>query len=97
MDFELASPEVETVVTLIVPEDAKVELAGAETGLQGPRRVFATKRLAKGQTWSDYAVSVSWQRDGQTITKQKSLTIQGGESYELEFGAADDVSIAALN
>ena len=40
LDFDLASTDVETVVTLIVPETAKVQLAGAETGLRGTRRAL---------------------------------------------------------
>jgi len=46
--------EPKTVLTLHVPEDAKVSLAGSKTSMTGSTRVFATTNLASGEKWSDY-------------------------------------------
>jgi uncharacterized protein (TIGR03000 family) len=92
LTFQLVAPtsDVETVVTLNVPADARVELAGAPTRLHGTRRVFATTGLPAGKVWKDYKVVVSWERAGRTISKERTLTILGGERYELSFGADAD-------
>ena len=80
-----ATEQVETVLTLHVPGDAKVNLAGNDTEKMGSTRVFTTSRLAVGQVWDGYQVQVTWSRDGQEITKVKTVTLRGGEAQELSF------------
>lgn len=92
-DFPEA-PRDETVLTIYVPEDAKVNLAGSDTKLEGTRRVFATKRLAEGQTWEDYTVRVSIEQDGQVVTKERTLTVRSGETYEMRFDFTDNMVAA---
>ncbi len=74
-----------TVVTLDVPNDAKVKLAGSAMKQTGSHRVFATDRLSPGESWDDYVVQVTIERDGRTLTQQRKLNVRGGESYELTF------------
>lgn len=80
-----ATEQIETVLTLHVPADAKVNLAGNDTAKMGSTRVFTTSRLAAGQVWDGYQVQVTWSRDGQEITKEKTVTLRGGEAQELSF------------
>ncbi|MEQ8208497.1 MAG: TIGR03000 domain-containing protein [Lacipirellulaceae bacterium] len=87
---------VKTELTLAVPADAKVFLAGAETRQTGETRTFASTRLKSGQTWEDYTVRVVLERDGQTLVKEKSMNLAGGESYELSFDFDETANQLAL-
>jgi uncharacterized protein (TIGR03000 family) len=84
-----AAEEVTTTLTLKVPENAKVTLAGAETASTGPVRAFSTKQLAKGQVWSDYVIQVTWERDGETFAKEEAITLTAGDNRTLEFNGAE--------
>ena len=48
-----------TSLTLRVPADAKVWLAGNETSSQGATRLFETTTLRDGQAWKNYEVRLS--------------------------------------
>ena len=95
--FEFDQPsELKTVLTLHVPEDAKVKLAGSETSMTGLTRVFATTNLAFGEKWPDYLVEVSVERDGKALEKEHTITLEAGQSTVLEFDFdADAVKLAA--
>jgi len=86
--FDLKSRP-ETSLTLHVPEDAKVILAGNETTASGELRVFRTNSLAEGEEWSNYIVRVSIDRDGSTVEKQETILLKAGESRELSFNFED--------
>ncbi len=95
LSFGLKAQEsVETVVTLHVPENATVRLAGSETKGQGTRRIFATRQLPAGKTWDNYNVQVSWEQDGRTVSKERTLTVRGGEQYDLQFGPESEALAA---
>jgi uncharacterized protein (TIGR03000 family) len=72
-----------TRLTLHVPEDAKVTLAGVPTKQNGETRQFSTTRLAPGQTWDGYKVVVEVERDGKTLSQERILTLRAGEAQEL--------------
>ena len=94
-DFQ---PEVDTSLTLLVPEDAKVVLSGTNTKATGAVRKFSTNRIAKGAKWTEYHVQVSVDRGGKTITQEKQIAINGGDQLELAFKfdqAAEDVTKVA--
>jgi uncharacterized protein (TIGR03000 family) len=74
-----------TSLTLNVPEDAKVFLSGTPTQATGAVRRFSTSRLAQGENWGDYLVRVEVERSGQTLTKEKRITLSGGDQTELSF------------
>lgn len=94
----LAAEPAKTELKLSVPADAKVFLAGAATSQQGESRTYATDTLAAGQSWDGYVVRVELTRDGQTLVKEETLTITGGETYELAFEFAEmGEQIAALD
>ena len=93
-DFDVAA-QTETRLTLNVPDDAKVTLAGAETKMEGTRRVFETSKLSSGEAWTDYTVHVSVNRGGNELTQEKTITLQAGESRELSFEFNQDQLAAA--
>ena len=87
-----------TDLTLHVPADASVTLAGAATQQTGETRTYATSSLAPGQEWDGYVVRVEIQKNGKTLVEEKTLSIVGGEAYELSFDFADsDAHVASLN
>lgn len=75
----------ETVVTVNVPEDAKVFLAGNETKGQGAVRVFRTTRLERGAEWAGYTIRVSVERNGKTVSREQTLTLKAGDTPSLTF------------
>jgi len=77
--------KVETVLSLRVPADAQVKLAGHSTKGEGPVRIFKTRVLADGQQWKDYKIQVSVNRNGHAITKSKVITLGGGEDRNFVF------------
>jgi uncharacterized protein (TIGR03000 family) len=76
---------VTTALTLKVPTDAKVYLAGKETTLTGEQRKFTTTRLPLGQQWANYTVRVEVERDGQKQTKEEKISLAAGDSREVTF------------
>jgi uncharacterized protein (TIGR03000 family) len=81
----VAETPANTKLTLRVPADARVFLAGRETQMIGEVREYATTRLVAGQLWPDYVVTVTIERDGQTLTQERRITLEGGRSQELSF------------
>jgi uncharacterized protein (TIGR03000 family) len=77
--------ETPTKLTLNVPADAKVVLAGRETSSTGEVREFITNRLAAGTNWENYVVRVTVERDGQPITQERTITLVSGEAQNLSF------------
>ncbi len=74
-----------TSLTVHVPADAKITLAGVQTKQTGEVREFATNRLAAGQTWSNYNIHVEITRDGKTMSQDRTILLTGGQSQELSF------------
>lgn len=96
---QLATEEpVDTELKVVVPAGAQVFLSGTATKQQGTLRSFITKRLASGQAWDDYTVRVELEQDGQKLVKERTLTVVGGQTYELafDFGAQDEIKVAQL-
>lgn len=89
MDFGVESASSTTVLTVNVPRDAKVTLAGNPTTQQGAVRKFATNRLSNGETWRNYAIQVETNRDGKIEMQSRTIDLVGGEARELTIGAND--------
>jgi uncharacterized protein (TIGR03000 family) len=93
--FDLTSASPITTVTLHVPEDAKVSLAGTPMTSKGPVRVFTTKKLASGKSWSNYKIVVTAQRDGRELTREETITLKAGDDQTLSFDFdAEKVAVA---
>jgi uncharacterized protein (TIGR03000 family) len=78
---------IETAVTLNVPEDAEVYLAGNPTTAVGTNRTFRTSKLSPGQSWDNYEIQV---RVGDQV-KNKSIRLKAGDQLQLTF-AFDDLA-----
>jgi len=79
-------PVVKTSLTIHVPADAKITLAGVDTKQSGETRQFATTRLAAGQTWDGYKVAVELTKNGQTLHEERTIKLIGGEAQDLSIG-----------
>lgn len=88
--------EVETAVTVHVPEDATVQLAGNPTAAKGATRVFRTRQLSAGESWDNYEIKVTVVRDGRALSKRQSLRLSAGDTKELTFDFDGEVSEASL-
>ncbi len=80
-DMKNADDPVETILTLNVPENAKVVLAQNATKSDGSSRVYRTKQLREGQAWDDYKIEVTYEG----VTKEKTIRLIGGDKLELSF------------
>lgn len=88
----------QTEVKLHVPAEAKVTLAGAATEQTGELRTFSTSGLKPGQKWEGYQVRVELERDGQTLVEEKTITVEGGKTYDLTFDfAGETAQVASVN
>jgi uncharacterized protein (TIGR03000 family) len=89
-----------TTLTLRVPADAKVWLAGNATASSGVVRQFETRGLRLGQAWKNYEVRVSAVVDGSERTVSKVIDLAAGDRIELSLDpaarTADAASTAAL-
>ena len=88
--FDLATEKVETKLTVRVPADAKVYLAGNKTAAKGETRIFRTTGLSSGKAWDDYVIKVEFERGGRTITQEKRINLKAGEVKELDFDFDED-------
>ncbi len=87
----LEETRVQTAVTLNVPADAKVILAGNETSASGETRTFRTSQLKAGDRWDDYVVEVH--HNGKI--KRETLRLVAGDDVSLTFNFDDDKSLVA--
>ncbi len=80
---KVAADKAATKLTLNVPANAKVTLAGTATQSTGEVREFTTTKLAAGQSWDNYVVRVELEQNGQTLVEERNLSLVGGENREL--------------
>jgi uncharacterized protein (TIGR03000 family) len=80
-----AGNKAKTKLTIHVPANAKVTLAGRETSSTGEVREFTTSKLAPGAEWKDYTVHVVAHVDGRDVTKDETITLTGGADRDLTF------------
>lgn len=78
-----AAPAVKTSLTIHVPAEAKITLAGVDTKQSGAVRQFATSRLAAGQNWDGYKVVAEIERNGQKLREERTIQLTGGEAQDL--------------
>ena len=88
-NFDSAAPvtaeAVKTRLTVNVPKDAQVSLAGTATSSKGETRSYTTTKLNSGQAWTNYTIVASIVRDGETVTKQQTIELLGGEDRQISF------------
>jgi uncharacterized protein (TIGR03000 family) len=83
-----------TSVTLRVPAEAKVRLAGVDTQSGGELRYFYTNSLAVGQVWDDYEIEVQWEEAGETVVKRQTVQLAAGKPLHLNFESETAVLVA---
>ena len=97
LNFEMlkAADPIETILTLNVPEKARVVLAQNATKSEGSSRVFRTKQLHNGESWDDYKIEVTFEG----VTKEKTIRLIAGDKLELTFNfeTSDSVNKVAMN
>jgi uncharacterized protein (TIGR03000 family) len=86
-----AATAVATSLKVHVPENAEVQLEGQTTKATGTVRQYTTTGLAKGERWDDYRVVVTMNQNGRVVTREKTLSMIGGESHELRFDFEADL------
>ena len=79
VDEPPANEAEKTTLRIHVPADAKVFLAGQATKSTGPVRVFQTSRLADGQRWEGYTIRAEVDRDGITVSQERTIKLQSGQ------------------
>ncbi len=84
-----------TSVTLLVPDNARVKMGGVETRATGNMRYFSTATLKQGEKWENYTVSVTVNRDGQEVTREKVINVNAGDSLSLQFDFDLDEKVAS--
>jgi uncharacterized protein (TIGR03000 family) len=89
---EDAAPK--TSLTLHVPANAKVWLAGNATASSGETRQFETTTLAAGQTWRNYEIRVTTLVDGREQVAAKVIDLAAGQSVELSLDPAQRTAAA---
>lgn len=85
-----------TAIEVNLPENAKLTLAGNDSNRTGSKRVFSTRQLQEGESWDDYKIVATIEKDGETITQEKTLTVVAGEVYKVNFDFdGGDVRVAS--
>jgi uncharacterized protein (TIGR03000 family) len=79
----MAQSPAKTRLTLRVPTDAKVTLAGVETKQTGEVRQYSTNKLSNGQVWDSYTIVVEAERNGTMVREERTINLTGGQSQEL--------------
>jgi len=90
----VAKSAAKTRLTIHVPADAKVTLAGVETKQTGEVRSFSTNRLPAGQIWDDYKVVVETEVNGQPMRQERTIKLTGGQAQDLTMTFADSTQLA---
>jgi uncharacterized protein (TIGR03000 family) len=85
-----------TSLTLRVPADAAVWLAGNATGSTGELRSFETTALAAGEVWQNYEIRIVTKTDGRERIISKVIDLTAGETVELEIDPTVTIADASL-
>jgi uncharacterized protein (TIGR03000 family) len=88
VSFNAAIEAPKTTVTLRVPADAKVWLAGNATASTGDVRTFETSSLPAGKSWKGYEIRVAAVVDGQERTVSKVIDLAAGDTIDLSLDPA---------
>jgi uncharacterized protein (TIGR03000 family) len=83
-----AAKSTKTKLTLNVPADAKVFLAGQETKSSGERREFVSTKVAPGGKWDNYTIRVVANVAGKEVEKEQTIQLIPGDDQELTFDFA---------
>jgi uncharacterized protein (TIGR03000 family) len=88
--------ELTTSLTVHVPEESTVWLAGNMTDSTGATRTFETSALPTGSTWENYEIRVVTTHAGGEQTVSKVIDLAAGDDVELSFDTADVLADASI-
>jgi uncharacterized protein (TIGR03000 family) len=71
-------------LTVSVPAEAKILVNGRETKATGTTRRYVSRGLQPGYNYT-YEIKAELERDGQTLTESKSITVAAGEMANVDF------------
>jgi uncharacterized protein (TIGR03000 family) len=91
-----AELELTTSLTVHVPEESTVWLAGNMTDSTGATRTFETSALPTGSTWENYEIRVVTTHAGGEQTVSKVIDLAAGDDVELSFDTADVLADASI-
>jgi len=74
-----------TTLTVNVPADAKLFLAGKEMKAAGAVRQFSTMKLTGDKQWMNYPIRVVTTIGGQEISQEQTVSLEAGQSREVTF------------
>jgi uncharacterized protein (TIGR03000 family) len=83
-----------TSLTIHVPDEATVWLAGNMTDSSGSTRTFETSSLPAGSAWEDYEIRVVTKHDGRESVLSKVINLAAGDTVDLSFEATDSIADA---
>jgi uncharacterized protein (TIGR03000 family) len=95
VSFEESS-QLTTSLTVHVPEESTVWLAGNMTDSTGATRTFETSALPTGSTWENYEIRVVTKHAGEEKTVSKVINLAAGDDVELSFETTDALADASL-
>jgi uncharacterized protein (TIGR03000 family) len=82
----------QVALRVLVPDaSANVWIEGEQMSIQGPERLFVSPALETGRNYT-YTVRASWMENGREISRTKSLDVQAGGEYVVNFHEADNAS-----
>jgi len=84
------------LISVNVPENARVFVNGYETKMAGTNRRFVVNDLVPGNRY-DYDVRVVAVVNGQTVDETQRVTLTGGQQTVLAFGKAQQPSFGSPN
>jgi uncharacterized protein (TIGR03000 family) len=87
-EMKTAPQDAAVIVVRVPTEFTKVLFDGEPTYTSGTKRYFVTPSLTAGKTYY-YAVTVSWEQDGRTVSKERDIAVQPGTTLVLDFRAKD--------
>lgn len=87
---QLAAAPVTTTLTVRVPENARVSLAGNDTSSSGSVRQFTTTLLKRGEKWDDYRIVVTVDQDGRQLRREQTISLAAGDSRDVRFDFTEE-------
>ena len=90
------SLQLTTSLTVHVPEESTVWLAGNMTDSTGATRTFETSALTTGSAWKNYEIRVVTKHAGEEKTVSKVINLAAGDNVELSFETPDVLADASL-
>ncbi|MEM7454060.1 MAG: TIGR03000 domain-containing protein [Planctomycetota bacterium] len=95
VEFDFDAPPT-TTLAIEAPVDATIVLCGSEVaGTGNELRMFSTESLKDGESWENYDIVVSVERDGRTVTQEKTISLSAGETLHVEFDMETEFAVAA--